>query len=412
MSVRLDPILTKLLRAEVRRQQETLSLIPSENLASEAILNIQSSVLTNKYAEGYPGARYYEGNEVVDDIERLAIRRAKKLFGAQHANVQPHAGAIANLAVYQALLKPGDTILGMDLRSGGHLTHGHSRNISGRLYHVLQYGCDEQGYLDYRQLSALAKKHRPKLIVSGASAYPRQIDFARIGRIAKRVGALHLADMAHIAGLVAAKLHPSPVPHADVVTFTTHKTLRGPRGAIILCRRQFAAAIDQAVMPGIQGGPFEQIIAAKAQALAEAAGPSFRAYQRRVVQNASAMAAQLMKRGFTIATGGTDNHLLLIDLRAISLTGAIAAQRLAAIGLVSNKNLIPNDPRSPLDPSGLRLGSPSITSRGLGRRESIEVANIIADSLLQSPTPKRKKELRTRVQKLARRFPIYRGRTV
>jgi len=407
---KLDRQLDRLLRAELKRQQETLSLIPSENIASDAVLDVGASVLTNKYSEGYPGHRYYAGNEHVDAIERLAISRIKKLFGAQHANVQPHAGAIANLAVYAALLKPGDRVLAMDLRAGGHLTHGFKRNLSGQVYRFAHYGLDRHGLLDYRELARLAKSFRPKLIVSGASAYPRQIDFARIGRIAKRVGAYHLADVAHLAGLIIAKQHPNPFPHADVVTFTTHKTLRGPRGAIILSRRELASDIDRAVMPGLQGGPLDQQIAAKAQAFAESATPAFRSYQRRVRQNADAMAKTFTTAGLTLSSGGTDTHLLVIDVRSLGLTGAIAERALEKVGIITNKNLIANDPRPASDPSGLRLGTPSITSRGFSSTATRELGQAIVARLKAPRSARSEHEVSRTVRRLTKRYPIYRSR--
>jgi glycine hydroxymethyltransferase len=412
MERQIDPQIKTLLRAELKRQRETLSLIPSENIASPAVLQAMASVLTNKYSEGYPGHRYYGGNQIVDRIETLAITRVIKLFGADHANVQPHAGAIANLAVYSAVLKPGDKILAMDLRAGGHLTHGYKLNLSGQLYRSFFYGLDANGYLDYRQLKELAIKHRPKLIISGASAYPRQIDFPRISKIAKSVGALHLADIAHLAGLVAAGFHPSPVPSADIVTFTTHKTLRGPRGAVILCRQEFAQLIDRAVMPGIQGGPLDHIIAGKAQAFAEAARPAFRRYQQQTIRNAATMAETLMAHGIHVISGGTDNHLILADVTPLGLSGGQAEKLLEDVGLITNKNLIANDPRSPLDPSGIRLGTPSITSRGLKERDVIDLTHVIIQRLSQPHSAVIKKLAVKMVSRLTHRYPLYSGLVV
>lgn len=403
----MEPQLRKLLKAELQRQRDGLSLIASENIVSPAVLEAVGSVLTNKYSEGYPGRRYYGGNAIIDQVEMLAIDRAKQLFKAEHANVQPHAGAIANVAVFLAFLKPGDTILSLDLKSGGHLTHGFPRNISGQYFSIIHYGVDINGYIDYHQVEALAKQHKPKMIISGASAYPRTIDFQRFGQIAKKVGAIHLADMAHIAGLVAAGLHQSPIPYADVVTTTTHKTLRGPRGAMILCKKAFAAMIDKAVMPGLQGGPLDHVIAGKAQALFEALQPSFQKYQLQVIKNAAQMAEDFMAHGLTVATGGTDNHLLLIDVTSMNLTGAQAEKLLEDVGIYVNKNLIPNDPRPPLDPSGIRIGTPAITTRGMKEKDVAELAHIII-ARLQSPSSiKIKKKAIQTVKKLAKKFPIY-----
>lgn len=406
-----DPILKKLLRRELQRQRDGLTLIASENIVSPAVLNAVGTVLTNKYSEGYPGKRYYGGNQWVDEIERLAIDRAKKLFRADHANVQPHAGAIANVAVFVALLKPGDTILSMSLRAGGHLTHGFPRNISGLWFNVVHYGVDATGRIDYAEVERLARQHRPKLIISGASAYPRAINFKRFGSIAKNVGALHLADIAHIAGLVVAGLHQSPVPYADVVTTTTHKTLRGPRGAIILCRSEYAEAIDKAVMPGLQGGPLDHVVAGKAQAFAEALRPSFTSYQRRVVRNAAAMAETLAQAGLPLSSGGTDNHLILADVTPLGLTGQVAERLLEDVGIYVNKNLIANDPRKPLDPSGIRLGTPAITTRGFTAPESRVLARLIIHRLRHPNSRTSKTEVSRSVLALARAHPIYPGRT-
>ncbi|MBI3573002.1 MAG: serine hydroxymethyltransferase [Candidatus Kerfeldbacteria bacterium] len=402
-----DPQVSKLLRAELQRQRDGLTLIASENIVSPAVLSAVGSVLTNKYSEGYPGRRYYGGNQVIDDVERLAIARAKKLFGAEHANVQPHAGAIANIAVFFTFLKPGDKILSMDLRAGGHLTHGLRINISGKYFSIIPYGVDANGYIDYREVARLAKQHRPKMIISGASAYPREIDFAQFGRIAQSVGAIHLADIAHIAGLVITGLHPSPIPHADVVTTTTHKTMRGPRGAIILCKKIHAAAIDRAVMPGIQGGPLDHVIAGKAQAFAEALKPEFRRYQKQVIKNAAVMAEVLQAHGLMLSTGGTDNHLMLADVRPLGLTGALAEKLLEDVGIYVNKNLIPNDPRPPLDPSGIRLGTPAVTSRGLKEKDIAVLSHAMVQHLTRPKNLSVKKQAAKTVAILTKKFPLY-----
>lgn len=405
----VDPALRRLLSLELKRQQQTLSLIASENIASPAVVSIASSVLTNKYSEGFPGHRYYGGNQIVDQIEQLAIDRAKKLFGAEYANVQPHAGAIANLAVFQAFLKPGDKILALDLKSGGHLTMGHKANISGQWFTIIPYGLDKDGLIDMKQVRALAKQHAPKMIISGASAYPRIIDFAAFGRIAKSVGAIHMADISHIAGLVASNLHPSPVPHADVVTMTTHKTLRGPRGAMILARKVHGQRIDKAVMPGVQGGPLDHIIAAKAQALYEALQPSYRNYQRQVLKNAKALASTLQRGGVSLSSGGTENHLLLADITSFGITGAEAERRLEGVGLIVNKNVIPNDPRGPLDPSGIRLGTPAVTTRGLKETE-IKVIGQVILGMLRTPSARDIRTYKKTIASLAKKFSIYPGR--
>lgn len=395
--------------AELKRQRQGLTLIASENVVSPAVLAAVGSVLTNKYSEGYPGRRYYGGNQIIDRIEQLAIDRAKRLFRADHANVQPHAGAIANLAVFLAFLKPGDTILSMSLSAGGHLTHGYKRNVSGQLYRVVHYGLDMNGYIDYDQVEQLARQHQPNMIISGASAYPRRIDFRRFGAIAKRVGAIHLADIAHIAGLVAAGLHDSPVPSADVVTTTTHKTLRGPRGAIILCRQTHAAAIDKAVMPGLQGGPLEHVIAGKAQAFHEALQPNFKTYQAQVIKNAVRFAEDLAGHGLRLSSGGTDNHLILADVTPLGLTGAQAERLLEDVGIYVNKNLIANDPRPPLDPSGLRLGTPAVTSRGLKEKDMETIAHLIIERLRQPTNDTVTKKVRAGVAALTKKFPLYPG---
>ncbi|HCJ12130.1 MAG: serine hydroxymethyltransferase [Verrucomicrobia bacterium GWF2_51_19] len=384
----LDPEIFQAIQAEIRRQEDHIELIASENFTLPAILEATGSVLTNKYAEGYPKRRYYGGCQNVDVVEQLAIDRAKALFGAEHANVQPHSGTQANVAVYNAFLEPGDTILTMSLQDGGHLTHGHPKNISGHLYKVVHYGVNvETGRIDYDQLESLAKEHHPKLITVGASAYPRTIDFARMGKIAKAVNALLMADIAHIAGLVATGLHPSPIPHADFVTTTTHKTLRGPRSGLILCREIFAKQIDASIFPGTQGGPLMHVIAAKAVCFHEAQKDSFRQYMQQVVLNASSLARGLSQRGFSVVSGGTDNHLLLIDLRKShpDLTGKEAQDKLDLARITTNRNTIPGETRSPFLASGIRLGSPAVTSRGFTESDMDTVAQAISLTLNSSP---------------------------
>ncbi len=405
----VDPEIHALIEEEKKRQHARLELIASENYASQAVLEAQASVLTNKYAEGYPQNRFYKGCEYVDEVEELAIARAKKLFGGDHVNVQPHAGAPANLAVYAACLQPGDVILGMSLSHGGHLTHGSPVSISGKYFRAFSYGVDrDTGLLDYDQLLDQAKKHHPRLIIAGASSYPRIIDFARFRRVADEVGAYLLVDMAHIAGLVAAGLHPDPVPLADYVTSTTHKTLRGPRGGFIICRKEYARAIDRALFPGIQGGPLMHTIAAKAVAFREALQPEFAAYQEQVVKNAAALAAALMGEGFRLVSGGTDNHLLLLDLREAKISGAAAADRLDDLGITTNKNTIPFDPSSPLVTSGLRLGTPAVTSRGMVETDMALIAGIIKEGLQEGLTKEGREDLRKKVRALTRRYPLYR----
>ena len=400
-----DPQVGEAMQAELDRQRRNIELIASENIVSPAVLAAMGTALTNKYAEGYPGRRYYGGCQNVDVVEELARMRACRLFGAQHANVQPHSGAQANLAVYFALLQPGDTVLGMDLSNGGHLTHGSPENMSGKYYHFISYGVDERGYLDYADLEKKAMEHRPKLIVAGASAYPRAIDFARIGDIARRAGALFMVDMAHIAGLVAAGLHQSPVPYADVVTTTTHKTLRGPRGGMILCREEYAKAIDKAVFPGTQGGPLEHVIAAKAVCFGEALDPSFAQYQRAVLDNAKALAAGLAKRGVQLVSGGTDNHLILIDLRGTGVTGKELEHRLDEVCITANKNAVPNDPASPFITSGLRVGTPAVTTRGMREAEMDTIAQCIADCIFDFEG--QKQHTAAAAAALSARFPLY-----
>ena len=406
---KVDPQAYAAIEQELNRQRTKLELIASENIVSRAVMEAQGSVLTNKYAEGYPGRRYYGGCEYVDVAEQLAIDRAKELFGAAWANVQPHSGAQANMAVFFALLQPGDTILGMNLTDGGHLTHGSPVNISGAYYKVIPYGVDrETERIDYDALERLAKENKPKMIIAGASAYARIIDFERIEAISKAVGAIFMVDMAHIAGLVAAGQHPSPVPHADVVTSTTHKTLRGPRGGIILSRdEEMGKKIDKAVFPGIQGGPLMHVIAAKAVALGEALAPSFKEYGAQVVKNAAALADELMKHGYRIVSGGTDTHVMLVDLTNKEITGKEAQTLLDEVNITANRNTIPFEPRSPFVTSGLRLGSPALTTRGFKEEDMREVARIIAH-VLDAPTDEaRKEEARSRVAALCAKYPIY-----
>lgn len=405
----VDPKAYEAIEHELQRQRTKLELIASENIVSRAVMEAQGSVLTNKYAEGYPGKRYYGGCEYVDVVEQLAIDRAKELFGANWANVQPHSGAQANMAVFFALLQPGDTILGMNLTDGGHLTHGSPVNISGTYYKVIPYGVDrETERIDYDALERLAKEHKPKMIIAGASAYARTIDFARIGTITKAAGALFMVDMAHIAGLVAAGQHPSPVPYADVVTSTTHKTLRGPRGGIILGRdEEIGKKINKAVFPGIQGGPLMHVIAAKAVALGEALQPSFREYGAQVVKNAAALADELIRLGYRIVSGGTDTHVMLVDLTNKEITGKDAQNILDEVNITANRNTIPFEPRSPFITSGIRLGSPALTTRGFNEEDMREVARIIA-YVLDAPTDMpRREEARRRVAVLCDNYPLY-----
>ena len=403
-----DPEVAAALESEIARQADTLVLIASENFASRAVLEAMGSVFTNKYAEGYPGRRYYGGCEHSDTVERLAIDRAKAIFGAEHANVQPHSGSQANMAVYIAALKPGDTILGMDLAHGGHLTHGHPLNFSGRYFKIVPYGVSrDTEILDYDGMERLAREHRPKMIVAGASAYSRVIDYPRIRRIADEVGALVMADIAHVAGLIAAGVHPNPVPHADYVTTTTHKTLRGPRGALILCRERHAKAIDSAVFPGTQGGPLVHMIAAKAVAFKEAMGEGFRRDQARTVENAARLAALLTEGGLRIVSGGTETHLFLVDLRPKKLTGRTAEQRLEKVGIALNKNAIPFDPEKPMISSGVRIGTPAVTSRGMGPSQMEEIARLILETLAEEPDAGRMTRIREGVSALCRAFPIY-----
>ncbi|MDY0323556.1 MAG: serine hydroxymethyltransferase [Candidatus Carbobacillus sp.] len=403
-----DPVIAEWIHQELQRQRAHIELIASENFVSPAVLQAMGTVLTNKYAEGYPGRRYYGGCEVVDEIERIAIERAKKLFGAEYANVQPHSGAQANMAVYFAFLKPGDTILGMNLAHGGHLTHGSPVNFSGQLYTIVPYGVDPVTHrIDYDQVEALARSHRPKMIVAGASAYPRVIDFKRFREIADAVGALLMVDMAHIAGLVAAGVHPSPVPYADIVTTTTHKTLRGPRGGLILAKEAYGKALDKSVFPGVQGGPLMHIIAAKAVAFGEALTPEFKAYSTRVVNNARHLGEALKQRGFTLISGGTDNHLILIDVRNRALTGKEAEKILQSIDVTTNKNAIPYDPETPFITSGIRIGTPAVTTRGMDEGAMEEIAEIFDLALHHPQEEARLQKARALVQALTDRYPLY-----
>jgi glycine hydroxymethyltransferase len=403
-----DPEVYQAIAGERQRQNQAIELIASENFVSQAVLEAAGSVMTNKYAEGYPGRRYYGGCEFVDIAERLAIDRARELFGAEHVNVQPHSGTQANMAVYFSCLEPGDTLMGMDLSSGGHLTHGHPLSYSGRDFEVVAYGVDrETEVIDYEEVSRMADEHQPKLIVCGASAYSRSIDFERFKSIADRVGALLMADIAHIAGLVAAGFHPSPLPHCDFVTTTTHKTLRGPRGGLVLCKEEFAKRVDRAVFPGIQGGPLMHIIAAKAVALREALGESFKVYQGQLIRNASAMADRLTEHGFRIVAGGTDNHLFLMDVSASGLTGKQAQIALEGAGITVNKNTIPYDPNPPLVASGIRIGTPAVTSREMKEPEMGAIADLIALVLQQPEDEGVREKVRAQVQDLCTRFPLY-----
>ena len=404
----VDPQIAEILRDELRRQSTSIELIPSENFVSEAVLEAAGSVLTNKYAEGYGTKRYYGGCEFVNQAEQLAIDRAKQLFGAEHVNVQPHSGTQANIAVYMTALQPGDTVLGMNLAHGGHLTHGHPLNFSGKTYKFIAYGVTkETETIDYDELDRLAREHKPKMVVVGASAYSRIINFARMGEIARAVGALLFVDMAHIAGLVAAGVHPSPVPHADFVSTTTHKTLRGPRGGMILCKEQYAKDLDRTLFPGIQGGPLMHIIAAKAICLKEAMEPEFREYGRQVVANAKALAAGVTKHGYRVVSGGTDNHLFLIDINARGLTGSVAQPAFDRAGITVNKNSIPFDPLPPMKAGGIRVGTPAITTRGMREPEMEKIAAWIAEVLDHLDDEATEKRIRAEVAALAAKFPLY-----
>ncbi len=402
-----DPEIARLIEDEIERQTDGLELIASENFVSPAVMEAMGSPLTNKYAEGLPGKRYYGGCEVVDQVEQIAIDRAKELFGAEHANVQPHSGASANSAVYLAFLKPGETVLGQDLSQGGHLTHGSPVNFSGLLYRAVHYGVTDDGYIDYDMLRDVARRERPRMIIAGASAYPRIIDFAAFAEVAREVGAIFMVDMAHIAGLVATGHHPSPIPHADVVTTTTHKTLRGPRAGLILSTAAHAKAIDKAVFPGSQGGPLEHVIAAKAVAFREALHPSFREYCGAIVKNAQVLASALIERGYNLVSGGTDNHLMLVDLRNKGLTGKLAEQLLDKAAITVNKNTVPRETQSPFVTSGIRIGTPAVTTRGLRDEEMRRVAQLI-DRVLSSPNDETvHADVRAEVKDLTAAFPLY-----
>jgi len=403
-----DPEIASAIRSERHRQNSGLELIASENFVSQAVLEAAGSVLTNKYAEGYPGKRYYGGCEFVDVAESLAIARAKDLFGAEHANVQPHSGAQANMSVYFTLLKPGDTVLGMNLAHGGHLTHGHPLNFSGKLYTIVPYGVrQDDERIDYDEFERLAQEHKPKMIMVGASAYPRVFDFERIARVGRAIAAPVVVDMAHIAGLVAAKVHPSPVPHADFVTTTTHKTLRGPRGGMVLCRAQYAKDLDRALFPGVQGGPLMHIIAAKAVCFKEAMQPGFVDYQRQIVANAQRLARGLSAAGFRLVSGGTDNHLMLVDVFSKGLTGKVAEAALGKAGITVNKNAIPFDKNPPMVASGIRVGTPAVTSRGMREAEMDFIAEYIARALASPEDDRALGSIRTEVEGLCRKFPLY-----
>ena len=404
----VDPEIADILRLEARREATGLELIPSENFVSEAVLEAAGSVLTNKYAEGYPGKRYYGGCEFVDRAEQLAIERAKQLFGAEHVNVQPHSGSQANTAVYMSALQPGDTVLGMNLAHGGHLTHGHPLNFSGRMYKFVPYGVTkETETIDYDEVDRLAREHKPKMIVAGASAYSRIFDFARFAQIAQSVGAILFVDMAHIAGLVAAGVHPSPVPHADFVSTTTHKTLRGPRGGLVICREKYAKELDKLTFPGIQGGPLMHVIAAKAVCLLEAMAPEFKSYGAQVVANAKALAAGMTKRGFRIVSGGTDNHLFLVDIHSRGLTGKEAQPTLDRAGITVNKNAIPFDPTPPMTAGGIRMGTPAVTTRGMNEADMDRIAGWVAEVLGHTGDAATAERVKGEVEEFTRAFPMY-----
>lgn len=406
----VDPEVAAAIEEEMKRQEETLELIASENFASRAVMEAAGSVLTNKYAEGYPAKRWYQGCRNMDRVEALAIERAKQLFKAEHANVQPHSGSQANMAVYFAVLKPGDTILAMNLAHGGHLTHGHPVNFSGRFFNIIAYGVNrDTECIDYNEMEELALKHKPKMILAGGSAYPRAIDFLRLREIADKVEAYAMADMAHFAGLVAAGIHPDPVPYCHFVATTTHKTLRGPRGGMVLCKQEFANAIDSQIFPGIQGGPLMHIIAAKAVCFKEALSDGFNAYQRQIVANAKRFAQELQNRGVRVVSGGTDTHLLLVDLTPLGLTGKDAARRLEETGIVANKNLIPFDTKSAFVTSGLRFGTPAVTTRGMREEEMTQIAELISDVLHHMDDERVISRTEAAVKDLCRRFPVYKG---
>lgn len=403
-----DPKVQEMIELELGRQRNKLEMIASENFVSQAVMEAQGSVLTNKYAEGYPHKRYYGGCEYVDMVEELAIERAKQLFGAEHVNVQPHSGSQANFGVYFALLEPGDTIMGMNLSHGGHLTHGSPVNVSGKYFNIIPYGVDaETGRIDYDEMRKIAQEHKPKMIIGGGSAYSRQIDFKTMADIAHEVGAIFMVDMAHFAGLVAAGLHPNPVEYADIVTTTTHKTLRGPRGGMIMCKEEYAKAIDKSIFPGIQGGPLMHVIAAKAVAFGEALQPEFKEYAKQVIVNAQTLAEALQQEGFTIVSGGTDTHVLLVDLRTVGLTGKVAEHVLDEVGITCNKNTIPFDPESPFVTSGIRLGTPALTTRGLNEEDMKEIASIISLVLKQPENAAVLAEAKQRVAALCETYPMY-----
>jgi glycine hydroxymethyltransferase len=408
---KVDPTIAQALRNETERQAEGLELIASENFVSDAVLEALGSVFTNKYAEGYPGRRYYGGCQFVDVVEQLAIDRAKQIFGADHANVQPHSGTQANITAYMSVMKPGDTLMGMELSQGGHLSHGHPLNFSGLYFKVVSYGVDrETERIDFDQVEKVAREHRPKVIMTGASAYSRIIDFERFSRIAQEVGAVLMADIAHIAGLVAAGLHPSPIPHAEIVTTTTHKTLRGPRGGMILCKESQAKNIDKVLFPGNQGGPLVHVIAAKAVAFLEALQPAFKTYQKNIVENAKVLAETLVGEGLRIVTGGTDNHMFLLDLTPVNLTGKEAEKILGDVDITVNKNTIPFDTKSPMVASGIRLGTPALTSRNMGTNEMKQIGRLIADALKNKDNETRKSDIRKQVKSLCSDFPLYASR--
>jgi len=405
-----DRAISNAIQQELSRQRDNIELIASENFVSQEVMEASGTILTNKYAEGYPGRRFYAGCEHVDIVEELAIHRVKELFGAEHANVQPHSGAQANMAVYYASVKSGDTILGMDLSHGGHLTHGSPVNFSGKFYNFVPYGVDkETGRIDFDHVRKLAHQHRPRMIVAGASAYPRMIEFELFAQIANEVGALFFVDMAHIAGIVAAGLHPNPLPHAHFVTTTTHKTLRGPRGGIVMCRKSWAQAIDKAIFPGLQGGPLMHIVAAKAVALGEALNPDFKRYIKKVLENAKVLAETFISEGLTVVSGGTDNHIILLDLRTVGLTGKEAEAILDEVGITANKNTIPHDTANPLVTSGIRFGTPAITTRGLGPKEMKEIAQLIALALKNPKDAVVKNQILDSVREITSQFPLYEG---
>ncbi len=403
-----DPQIAKFINLEIKRQKQGLEMIPSENFVSEAVLTALGSPLTNKYSEGYPAKRYYSGNQFIDEIESLAIERAKKLFKAEHVNVQPYSGSPANLEVYFSLVQPGDKIMAMNLAHGGHLTHGHKVNLSGKIFNFVHYGVNQQTQLiDYDEVEKLAEIEKPKIIVSGATAYPRQIDFKKFGKIAEKVGAISMADIAHISGLVITGTHPSPFPFIDIVTTTTHKTLRGPRGAMIMCKQKYAEAIDKMVFPGMQGGPHNHTTAAIAVALKEASLPSFKTYAKQIIKNAKVLAQSLMDNGLNLVSGGTDNHLILVDLVKNEIKGKEAEKILEQVGIYVNKNMIPYDPGTPFNPSGIRLGTPALTTRGFKEKDMEIIGRLIAQSILNFNKPTVLQEIKKTIRKLTSRYPLY-----